>query len=401
MATVGSAGTPHGLVAPGWEAVRDAFADNFAAGRDVGAGVAVYHRGELVVDLRGGFFDASRIRTYDHDTLQLVFSTTKGITAIAVGMCVDRGLLDYDEKVSTYWPEFAAQDKGDITVAQLLSHQAGLITVTSPFSLDEALDWSTVTARLAAETPVWTPGTAHGYHALTYGWLAGELVRRVDPKRRNFGRFVAEEITGPLGAEFWIGLPAEHEPRVSPMIPSAPPADPAVAEMMAQMMGPGTNAWRCLTLDGAFGEQSLGDGSTMAFNSRAVHAAEVPAANGIGTAAALARIYAATLAPVDGVHLLSESTRNRARTTVTPENEPDACLVMPSTFGMGFMTTGFMSPYMGPGCYGHPGAGGSVAFASPEADIAFAYVMNQMDNNLANDPRTVSLTDAIRGVLGA
>jgi len=391
-----AAGDPHGLVAPGWEAVRDAFADNFSAGRDVGAGVAVYHRGQPVVDLRGGFFDRDRTTPYGQDTLQLVFSTTKGVTAIAVGMCVDRGLLDYDERVSAYWPEFAAAGKGDITVAQLMSHQAGLYSVDGPITLDEALDWGTITTRLAAQQPLFEPGTTHGYHALTYGWLAGELVRRVDPKHRSLGRFVADEITGPLQAEFWVGLPEVHESRVSPMIAAPLPDDPAIAEMMMKMMGPGTTAFRALYLEGAFVPKP---GVQSPFNTREVHAAEIPAANGIGTASALARIYAATLQPIDGVKLLSDATRERARVTVTPEGEADACLVLPSTFGMGFMTTGFMSPYMGPGCYGHPGAGGSVAFASPENDIAFAFVMNQMDNNLANDPRTVNLCAAVTSCL--
>lgn len=389
--------SPEGFVASGWEPVRDAFAQNFAEGRDVGAGVAIYHRGELKVDLRGGWFDSAQSRPYDHNTLQLVFSTTKGVTAIAVGMCVDRGLLSYDEKVSTYWPEFAAGGKGDITVAQLLSHQAGLYSVDGPITVDDALDWGTITARLAAQAPLFTPGSTHGYHALTYGWLAGELVRRVDPQHRSLGTFVTQEITGPLGAEFWVGLPEQHESRVSPMIAAAPPEDPAILKMMMDMMGPGTNAFRALYLEGAFFPQPH---QQSPFNTRAVHAAEIPAANGIGTAAALAKIYAATLQPIDGVQLLSAATRERARKTVTPAGEADACLVLPSTFGMGFMTTGFMSPYLGEGCYGHPGAGGSVAFAAPEDEIAFAYVMNQMDNNLANDPRTVNLCAAVRGIIG-
>jgi hypothetical protein len=167
--------------------------------------------------------------------------------------------------------------------------------------------------------------------------------------------------------------------------------------MMMSMMGPGTNAFRALYLEGAFFPKPH---EPSPFNTRAVHAAEIPAANGIGTAAALAKIYAATLRPIDGLQLISDATRERARTTVTPEGEADACLVLPSTFGMGFMTTGFMSPYMGPGCFGHPGAGGSVAFASPEDDIAFAFVMNQMDNNLANDLRTINLTAAVRSIIG-
>jgi CubicO group peptidase (beta-lactamase class C family) len=386
-----------GTVAAGWEPVAEAFAENFRAGREVGAGVAIYHRGRLVVDLTGGSFAPGSSDPYDEQTLQLVFSTTKGVTAVAVAMCVHRGLLDYDEKVTRYWPEFAAEGKDDVTVAQLLSHQVGLVSVDPPTSLDDALDWDTITGKLAAQRPLWTPGTAHGYHALTYGWLAGELVRRVDPRHRSLGTFVAEEIVGPLGVEFWIGLPDSEEHRVSPVIPSPPPEDPAVREMIAQVMGPGTMAWRALTLDGAIG----GDSESTIFNERRFHAAEVPAANGIGNARSLARIYAATIDTLDGVELFSTAVRDRARATVTPEGEPDACLVFPTTFGMGFMTAGMISPYMGAGCYGHPGAGGSVAFASPEAELAFAYVMNRMDNNLTNDPRTQTMIDAAKSVIGA
>ena len=201
-----------GSVAPGWEKVRDAFVGNFA-GEEVGAAAAVYHRGRKVVDLWGGSFDVEGTRDYTEDTLQLVFSTTKGITAIAVAMCVERGLLSYDEKVSTYWPEFAANGKGEATVAQLLSHQCGLYTVDGDISLAEALDWNTVTARLAATAPRWPIGSAHGYHALTYGWLAGELVRRVDPAHRSLGTFVQQEIVAKVGGELWIGLPESQESR--------------------------------------------------------------------------------------------------------------------------------------------------------------------------------------------
>ena len=380
-----------GSVASGWEPVREAFAANLASGEEVGCGVAVYHRGRPVVDLWGGHFDQTRTRPYEEDTLQLVFSTTKGITAIAVAMCVERGLLAYDEKVSTYWPEFAAQGKGDATVAQLLSHQCGLYTVDGDLSLAEALDWSTITARLAATTPRWEIGTKHGYHALTYGWLAGELVRRVDPAHRSLGRFVADEIVGPLSAEMWIGLPESHESRVSPMIggltQTPDDIDPAVKAMLEQFMGPNSPGGQALSLNGAFG----GDGT---FNRRDVHAAEIPAANGIGNARSLARIYAATIGEVDGVRLLASSTVDQVRRTVTPDGEPDACLIMPTTFGMGFMTHGQFSPYSGPGSFGHPGAGGSVAFAQPEREIGFAYVMNQMATNLANDRRAQVLTDA-------
>jgi CubicO group peptidase (beta-lactamase class C family) len=379
----------NGDIAPGWEAVADVLRASLERGDDLGASVAVYHRGQRVVDVAGGQFGRDG-GEYDRDTLQLVFSTTKGITAIAVAMCVQRGLLDYDERVTTYWPEFAAEDKGEATVTQLLSHQLGLITVEG-LTLEQALDWDTVTARLAAEKPDWPIGSGHGYHALTYGWLAGELVRRVDG--RSLGTFVADEIAKPLGTDLWIGLPESEERRVSPLVQDTPPEDldPAIRAMMESVMGPGTRGGRALSLSGAFAEEGI-------FNRREMHAAELPAANCITNAAALAKVYAATLAPIDGVQLIDDATRDRARTQVTPDGEPDLCLMMATTFGLGFMVHGPFTLYSGPGCYGHPGAGGSVAFADPERGLAFAYVMNTMATNLAGDVRAQRLIDAAAAV---
>ena len=385
------------MVEHGWDSVRDAFQRNFDLGEEVGASVAVYHRGKPVVHLWGGSFDGGH-SPYDDSTLQLVFSTTKRITAIAVAICAQRGLLDYAAPVSAYWPEFAAKGKAEATVAQLLSHQCGLFSVQGEISLAEALDWGTITARLADTEPEWPIGSTHGYHALTYGWLAGELVRRVDPAHRSIGQFVADEIAGPTGTECYIGLPEVLEPRVAPImgspLSSDDDVDPAVKAMIEQFMGPNTRGGRALSLNGAFSV----DG---AFNRRDVHAAEIPAANGIPNSISLARIYASTIAPVDGVQLIDDDVRELARTTVTPDNEPDACLIMPTTFGMGFMTHGPFTPYAGPGSYGHPGAGGSVAFAQPERELGFAYVMNKPASNLANDARAQHLVDAVTTIIDA
>lgn len=382
-----------GFVAPGWEPVRAAFEKNFETGEEVGASASVYHRGQKVVDIWGGRFDTASERPYDDSTLQLMFSTTKGIVAIAVAMCVQRGLFDYGDKVATHWPEFAEHGKGDATVAQLLSHQCGLIAPDAPVTLADALDWKTITAMLADTTPDWPIGSGHGYHAVTFGFLAGELIRRTDG--RSPGQFVADEIVDPLGVEMWIGLPEEQESRVSPIIGrplNEDNPDPAVKAMLEMFLGPGTRGGRALFLNDAL------RGDDGVFNRRDVHAAEVPAANGIGTASSLAKIYAATLAPVDGVQLLSDDIRERARATVTPSGEPDFCLIMPTTFGMGFMTHGMFTPYSGPGSFGHSGAGGSNAFAQPERDLAVSYVMNKMAANLAADVRAQRITTAAANV---
>ena len=383
-----------GSVAAGWEPVRDVFVENFASQGEVGAAVSIFHRGECVVDLIGGFTDKSDAVPYSKDTLQLVFSTTKGVAAIALAMLVDRGLVDYDDLVVDHWPEFGQHGKDQATVAQLVSHQCGLYAVDGPLTIEEALEWNTITSRLAATAPRWPIGTAHGYHALTYGWLIGEVIRRVDG--RSPGRFVQEEIAGPLGVEMYIGLPAEHEPRVSDVTTQRSTkkeskVDPKVAAMIEKFMGPGTPAHDALSLGGVFG-----DG---AFNQPRVRAAEIPAANGISNARSLATIYAATMHEINGTHLLSSAVRDRATRTVTPENEPDKCLILGTTFGMGFMTSGPFVPMAGPGSFGHPGAGGSVAFAQPSRDMAFAYVMNAMSANLAGDLRSQALIKAASTVV--
>jgi CubicO group peptidase (beta-lactamase class C family) len=245
--------------------------------------------------------------------------------------------------------------------------------------------------RLAAQAPLWEPGTAHGYHAVTFGWLAGELVRRVDPKGRSLGGFVADEIVAPLGTELWIGLPELEEPRVAPLIPTPPPDSPAVAEMMRQLVGPETLAGQALTLNGAFGLTG-----PLVWNTREVHAAEIPAANAITNARSLARTYAATIGEVDGVRLLDDATVALASATATPPNEPDRVLVIPTAFGMGFMTSGMFVPMLGEGSFGHPGAGGSLGFAYPGAGIGFGYVMNQMGSTLSGDVRALTLIEAVK-----
>jgi CubicO group peptidase (beta-lactamase class C family) len=290
-------------------------------------------------------------------------------------------------------PEFAAHGKGDATVAQLLSHQCGLFSVDGPITLEEALDWDTVTSRLADTAPGWPIGSGHGYHALTYGWLAGELIRRTDG--RTPGEFVRDEISGPLGIDLWIGLPESEEHRVAPLVGrplSTEASDPAIKAMLEQFIGPDTRGGRALSLNGAFSVEG-------AFNRRDVHAAQIPAANGITNATALATMYAATLQPINGVQLLDDEVRDVARTTLTPSGEADLCLIMPTTFGMGFMTHGQFTPFGGPGSYGHPGAGGSEAFALPERDLAFAYVMSKMSSNLSGDVRARRLIDAATSVV--
>ena len=390
-----------GSVESGFERVRDAFEANFALHGEVGASVCVYVEGRQVVDLTGG------VRTdgspYDESTLQLVFSSTKGATAACAHLLAQRGELDLHAPVSTYWPEFAAKGKGDVPVSWLLSHKVGLPDTEARLSYEQMLDWDTVASALADSAPLWEPGTQHGYHAVTYGWLVGEVVRRVSGQR--LGEFFASEIAGPLGLDFWIGLPPEQVDRVSQLIPMAPPeglpmmaaeegvgggdgsAPKGLIEMLDMLLGPGNLAGRALAAPGgAAADQDV-------WNDPRTWAAEIPAANGITNARGLARMYAALVGEVDGVRLLDEATLNAA---IEPQVEgPDAVLVFPIPFALGFMRDSNMSPMLGGRSFGHYGAGGSAGLADPDRRISVGYAMNQMHFGLAGDPRTAALLAAV------
>lgn len=389
-----------GTTAEGFEEVRDVFAANFDEHGEVGAGFAVYLDGEQVVDLTGGVADAEG-HAYDESTLQMVFSTTKGATAMCAHLLVERGELDLDAPVVRYWPEFGANGKEKVPVSWLLSHRSGVIDASRPMTLEEALDWDTVTAALAEAEPAWEPGTQHGYHAVTYGWLVGEVVRRVSG--RSLGTFLSEEIAAPLGAEFWIGLPDEQQARVSPLIPmggeqhapmmmaeegdGSDDAPPGLVEMLDMLLGPGNLAARALTAPGgALASESV-------WNEPRLRAAEIPAANGVTNASSLARLYASLVGEVDGVRTLSKETVERA---IEAQVEgPDSVLVFPIPFAQGFMLHSDMSPFVDGRSFGHYGAGGSVGFADPDRNLAGGYVMNKMHFGLAGDPRTAALLACI------
>lgn len=376
-----------GHVAAGFERVKEVFDSLLDSGRDVGASLCVFHRGRKVVDLVGGWRDTERCEPYTPDTLQILYSTSKGVVALAVAMCVERGLVDYDEPVAQVWPEFATVGKERLTVGQLLAHEAGLYCLDSPVSFAEVLDWEAMTTRLAESGRQATVG--HGYHALTWGWLAGELVRRVDG--RDVTTFVAEEIASPLGGDCWFGLPERYEPRVAP-INTGWEKRSSTGESNANVGNADTLLSRVLTVNGALAVKG-------GFNRRDVRAAVIPAANGVSNAATIAAMYSATFVDTETPHgtvrLLGDSVRERAAARVTPPGERDDVLRMETSFSMGFMTPSAVVPFDGDGSFGHPGAGGSLGFADPRRGIAFAYVMNRMGDMLIGDDRATSLTNAV------
>lgn len=375
----------HGRVEPGFELVRHAFAANFERHNDVGAACCVYRDGRPVVDLWGGLADRDAQRQWERDTVAVVFSTTKGVTAIAVNLLVQRGELDVDAPVAEYWPQFAASGKGGIPVRWLLSHRAGLADVTADLTLDEVLAWDPVVEALAAQAPIWTPGEKHGYHVRSYGWLLGEVVRRITGM--SMGAFVARELAAPLRLDLWIGLPEAVEPRVARLLPPLELLDPEAKKVYDAFMESGDLLGRAMT-----GPSGLFHYDDM-WNRRELHAAEMPSSNGIANARAVARLYAACIGDVDGVRLLDDATIRRA--SEEQSRGTDAVLGMPTRFGLGFALPPMLSPAVGPAAFGHPGAGGSLGFADPEAGVAFGYVMNQMQLGLTGDRRSETLVAAL------
>jgi CubicO group peptidase (beta-lactamase class C family) len=402
-----------GWVEQGWERVADTFRANFADGKDLGAACCVYVDGRVVVDLWGGLADGETHRPWDRDTVALVASTTKGATALCAHLLVERGDLDLAAPVTRYWPEFGAAGKEQIPVRYLLSHQAGLPYVDTPVTFAEACAWDPLIRALAVQKPLWTPGTDHLYHAQTFGFLVGEVVRRIAGV--SLGTFFAAEIAGPLGLSAWIGLPAEIESRVARLETASFPYD-SVEELAADfgtLMGLDSAAAGTLvkTLwgpDSALMKAGAVGGITEEnMHSRAYRAAEFPGGNMCADARSLARMYAATVSDVDGIRLLQPGTvaamtelqTDRSRMHGVPTE------LLPHTKKLFNMSLGFwrstppVNPLLGPASFGHPGSGGSLGAADPVARVGFGYVPNRWTATLI-DPRAIELTAAVRTCLG-
>ena len=370
--------TISGLVEPGWGAVADAFAANFATAGEIGANVAVYHRSRLVAELWGGVCDVQTGTAWQATTLMTYFSCTKGMTATLMHQLVERGALDLDEPVASYWPEFAANGKDAITVRMILAHRAGLVDVPGTFTLAEVLAGGPVVAALAVKRPDWAPGTQHGYHTRSFGWLAGELIHR--QSGLTPGTAWRQEIADRLKMDAWIGLPVCAHPRCARLIPP-PPGEPTLADRF----GADSLAGRAFT-----GPSGLFHYDDM-WQRADVLSAEIPSSGGVGNANALARMYAACIGTVDGVRLLDDTTI--AAAAVPHSVGRDVVLGKNTSFGLGYMVGESLPPQCGPGAFGHPGAGGSLAFADPGAGLGFGYVTNRMLPD-DRDPRAGNLVGA-------
>jgi len=378
-----------GWIAPGFEEVREEFDHNFVARGEIGAAVAAYWRGEKVVDLWGGRRTPTGDEPWNEDTLVVVNSTTKGLAAMTIAVANSRGWIDYDAPVAEYWPEFAQNGKGAITVRQLLSHEAGLVWIDEPMHFEDLRDLDHVSRVLARQKPAWEPGTRHGYHAMTIGLYMQELIRHVDPAQRTLGQFFQEEIARPLGIEFYIGLP--------PMIP-----DDRLAKLRTFTPMRGVRAlrsasprfvlrvawpWSLLRKSMLFADMDPNDRGSLEI--------EIPAGNGVGTARAVARAYSAF---ADGAAELDITPATLAALTAPHNFEPprDAVMGEPSSMSLGFLRPGpkliFGSTER---AFGMPGAGGSFGFADPDERLGFAYAMNNMDYFVFDDPREKALRDAV------
>ncbi|MGW1916202.1 serine hydrolase domain-containing protein [Streptomyces sp. NPDC002076] len=380
----------HGHCDARFAAVREAFEDNFRERGELGAAVAVTVDGTTVVDLWGGWADAAGTRPWERDTLVNVWSTTKGPVALCAHLLADRGLLDIDAPVAAYWPEFAAAGKEKVLVRHLLSHRAGLSGLREPHSLADLYDWELTTARLAATEPWWEPGTASGYHALTYGFLVGEVVRRISGLRP--GAFLAREVTGPLGIDFTVGLPAKEAGRAAELV--HPPA--ASRSEQAAVFGQLAPAALAALANPVVGAAEA--------NTPEWRAAEIPAANGHGTARAVAALYGvfAGRGSLGGRRVLSPEAAERVR------EGQGSCrdLVLGAGFegetevGLGLWLSGPNRSYgPNPRAFGHDGFGGSCGLADPEAGVSLGYVMNRMGPRIADDPRKMALIDALYSAL--
>jgi CubicO group peptidase (beta-lactamase class C family) len=374
-----------GICEAGYEPLRDAFVENFAERNEIGASIAVVAHGEPVVNLWAGWADTARTRLWQEDTLTNVWSTTKPMTALCAHLLMDRVGLDMDATVASYWPEFAAGGKGDIPLRWVMSHRSGLSGLTVPITVADLQDWEKITTLLAAQEPLWEPGTVSGYHAVTFGFLVGEVVRRVTGE--HLGRFFASEIAGLLGADFEIGL-AEGDLERCSETQGVRPTDEELAARGEAYANAHPAALAALANPPLSGDEANEPGWRMA---------EIPAANGHGTAMALATIFGSL---VDGSErLICEDTVKAASTG--QGRCTDLVLGVPLEFGLGFGLSGPEHHYgPNPNAFGHDGFGGSAVWADPEAGVAGAYVMNRMGMDLLDDPRKMALVDGLYRSLG-
>jgi CubicO group peptidase (beta-lactamase class C family) len=388
----------HGAVCRGFEGVHEAFVGNFTERGELGGACCVYLRGEKVVDLWGGVRNGQTGEPWEQDTMVLVYSASKGLAAMTLAVAHSRGWLDYDERVYTYWPEFAQHGKGRITVRQLLAHQAGLFAFDEPVDRDLVSDLDRLAVVLARQKPAWEPGSRQAYHAISLGFYEGELLRRVDPRHRSLGNFFQDEIGSPLGLEVYIRLP-ESVPnaRLATLTP------PGRLEMLVHFplrltldsMNPRSNIYRALVSN---------PGTALPLDARHIYSRnlEVPSGGAVGTARGIAHAYGVFANGGHELRLRPETLALLAAPAISPAHGfKDECMHGEVRFSLGFMKPSPEWPFGGPNSFGSPGAGGSMGFADPDAGIGYGYVTSQMGTSLTGDPRDLALRDALYSAIRA
>ena len=386
--------TVEGYVSRGYEEVREAFADNFAHRQELGGACCAYRRGEKVVDLWGGIRNQETGEPWERDTMVIVYSATKGLAAMTMAMAHSRGWLDYEERVSRYWPEFAQQGKESITIRQLLAHQAGLFALDQPIDRGLITDLDRLAVVLARQKPAWEPGTRQAYHGITLGFYEGEILRRLDPQHRSLGQFFQDEIASPLGLDVYIRLPES--------IPNSRLATIARPGMMEMLRGFGPR----FMLEAMNRHSNINralQGSDLPHDERRVYARqlEVPSGGAVGTARAIAHAYSVFATGGGELGLRPETLAMLAAPAIPPTRGfYDECLKGDGVqFSLGFMKSSAVWPFGGARSFGSPGSGGSLGFADPEPGIAYAYVTSQMGTALTGDPRDLALREALYSAL--
>jgi CubicO group peptidase (beta-lactamase class C family) len=391
-----SASVVSGYVKPGFEAVREAFVENFTRRNELGAACCMVYQGEKVVDLWGGVRNKATGQPWEEDTMVFVASTTKGLAGLAMALAHSRGLFDYEEPVCKDWPEFAQQGKEKVTVRQLLSHQAGLLALDAPVDKSVVADFDRLAVALAQQKPAWEPGTRQAYHAISLGFYEGELLRRVDPRHRSLGRFFADEIASPLGLDFYIGLPEEIPNSRLATIQRSNPATMMLHpnRFVIAFLNPRTFTHR------AFWKNP---GMAIPFDTERIYARnlEVPSQGGVGTARAIAKAYSVFATGGRELGLRPETLQALMAPAVPPQHGfYDECLKRELVLSLGFTKPSPTFPYGYSGAFGAPGSGGSHGFADPQAEVGYAYVTNLLGSRQGSDPREVALRDAFHRSIG-
>ncbi|EKU96218.1 penicillin-binding protein, beta-lactamase class C [Leptolyngbya sp. PCC 7375] len=383
-----------GHVSPGFEAVRKTFTENFTRRHELGGACCVYHQGENVVDLWGGVRNKETGEPWEEDTMVLIYSATKGLAAMTLAIAHSRGWLDYEERVCTYWPEFAQQGKETITVRQLLAHQAGLFTFDQPVDKTVVADLDRLAEVLARQKPAWQPGTRQAYHALTLGFYESELLRRIDPQHRSLGQFFQEEIASPLGLDFYIRLPESiPDARLATLAPSGRFAMPRglPIRFLLAMVNRDSNIQRAMNVTLGF----LGPDEDRIY----ARNLEVPSGGGVGTARAIAHAYSVFATGGRELQLHPETLQALSAPAIpATRGFYDECMKLDWRYLLGFMKPSPSWPFGSESSFGFPGSGGALGFADPKAGIGYAYVTSQMGAAL-RDPRELALRNAVYSII--